>query len=250
MGDDLCICGSGRLFALCHGLRGRARRGRGLELRVLGELHDLAFLFSFVRPRGAAVAAFADRVAQAMGDDPRDTSPAEAAEGVALLSVDERRRLVRSWADRYPERWARICRHVGDAPLAEATLVASAVRGAVADRLGPRLELVAELEEGTFEESPALAVALVVSPESVWSYEEILGGQRVMSWAHVERTRAQARRLARRLPFDGLPRASATLLEGCDLVADDHVARKVAGLLFDKYGLLARVRSDYVSLRN
>jgi hypothetical protein len=105
MEGELCVCGSGRPFQACHGLRGRARRGRGRELHALGELHDLGLLFPFVRPRGTAIEALADRIAAEMGCEPRDTSPAEAAEAVRLLSDAERRRLVRSWAGRYPSRW-------------------------------------------------------------------------------------------------------------------------------------------------
>jgi hypothetical protein len=79
--EALCMCGSGRTHRRCHGLRGSERRHRGCELHALAELHDLALLFPSVRPKGAAIESFADRLAASMGDDPRDSTPAEVEEG-------------------------------------------------------------------------------------------------------------------------------------------------------------------------
>jgi hypothetical protein len=62
--------------------------------------------------------------------------------------------------------------------------------------------------------------------------------------------RARAGRLRRRLPFDGLPRASATLVHGCDLVADDDAAAGVARLLLEAYRLTLERRISYVSQAN
>jgi hypothetical protein len=247
--DELCICGSGRPFRGCHGLRGRERRGRGHELQALGELHDLGLLFPFVRPRGVVIGAFADRVASAIGETPRDTSPTEAAEGVRLLSDGERRRLVRSWAGRYPERWRKLCAAVGDTRLGEVTLVASAVRGAVADRVSCPRELIAELEEGIFEDAPVAAVALVLAPPAVWSFEDVVTGRNDVNAGHVARARTQVGRLRRRLPLPELPRASATLIRGCDVADDDH-ASGLAALLFDAYCVLASGRASYIGSRN
>jgi hypothetical protein len=67
---------------------------------------------------------------------------------------------------------------------------------------------------------------------------------------HLDRLRGQARRLQRRLPFDGLPRASATLTRGCELIADEEFAAGVTGLLLEAYGVLVKVRGSYVSQRN
>ena len=222
----------------------RARRARRIELEVLGELHDAAFLFPFVRPKDSFVDEFAWRVVVGMGDEPGDTSPAEAAEGVGLLPAVERLRIARLWSGRHPQVWESLCRKVGDPAPVEATLVASAVRGAVADRIGPRRELVAELEEGSLERSPAAAVAFAIPPETVWLYEEAVWGPPTITRAHVARTRAQARRLAAWLPVEGLPQASTTLLRGCELLADDKVAHEITGLLLDKYSLLLQGRAS------
>ena len=251
MDHELCICGSSRPFRCCHGLRGSERRHRGRELHALGEVHDLALLFPSVRPKGTAIEAFADRLAAEIGDEPRDSTPAEAAEGVRLLSPGERRRLVRSWAGRYPGRWRKVCSEVGDTALAERTLLTSAVRAAVADRIVCPPGVVAELEDGGLERSPGAALALAISPYAVWSYEEVLAQEEpAVTGQHVARVRAQARRLGRRLPFDGLPRASATLARGCELVADDAAAGGVAALLLDAYAILLESRASYVSQRN
>jgi SEC-C motif len=250
MDDELCFCGSGRLHGRCHGMPRRARRARRIELEVLGELHDAAFLFPFLRPKDSFIDEFAWRVVAGMGEEQGDTLPAEVAEGLAILPTGERSRIVRMLSGRYSQLWESLCRKVGDTPLTEATLVASAVRGAVADRVGPRRELVAELDEGALDGSPAAAVAFVIPPELVWGYEEALWGPPMTTRAHVARTRAQARRLGSWLPVEGLPRASGTLLRGCESVADDEIARGVTELLFDKYTLLVQSRATYVSLRN
>jgi hypothetical protein len=249
--DELCICGSGRPSRRCHGLRGSERRYRGRELHALGEVHDLALFFPSVRPKGTAIEAFADRLAAEIGDAPRDSTPAEVAAGVRLLSPGERRRLVRSWAGRYPGRWRKVCLEVGDEGLAERTLLASAVRAAVADRIVCPPAVVAELEDGGLERSPGAALALAISPYAVWSYEEVLAPEEpAVTGQHLARVRSQARRLRRRFPYDGLPRASATLLRGCDLVGADAPAAGVAGLLLEAYGIILERRNSYISRMN
>jgi hypothetical protein len=173
------------------------------------------------------------------------------AEGVRLLSAGERRRLVRSWAGRYPDRWRKICAEVGDGRLAEQTLVASAVRAAVADRTVCPPAVAARLEDGALERSPGAALTLALAPQAIWSYEEVLASDEpAVTGQHIARLRAQARRLRRRLPYDGLPRASETLTRGCDLVTDDDAAAGVAELLLESYELMLEIRASYVSQRN
>jgi hypothetical protein len=240
------------MYRHCHGLRGSARRHRGRELHALAELHDLALLFPSVRPKGGAIESFADRLAASMGDEPRDSTAAEVAEGVRLLSSGERRRLVRSWAETYPSRWRTVCSIVGDEPVCERTLVSSAVRAAVADRVVCPSGVAAELEDGALERSPAAALALALSPPAIWSYEEALRpDDSPATGRHVACVRTQAERLRRRLPFEGLPRASATLRSGCDLVAaDEAAAMGVADLLLEGYGVMLERRASYISQRN
>ena len=219
---------------------------------MLGELHDLALLFPSVRPKGTAIEAFADLLAAGMADEPREPTPAEAAEGVRLLSPGERRRLIRSWAGSYPGRWRKICAGVGDAALAERALLAGAVLAAVADRIVCPPGIAAELEDGALDGSPGAALALAIAPQAVWSYEEALAPREpTVTGQHTARVKAQARRLRRRLPFDGLPRGSATLIRGCELVADDPVAAAgVAELLVDAYVVTVQARASYISRRN
>jgi hypothetical protein len=250
--EALCMCGSGRTHRRCHGLRGSERRHRGCELHALAELHDLALLFPSVRPKGAAIESFADRLAASMGDDPRDSTPAEVEEGVRLLPGAEQRRLVRVWATEYPDRWRTICSIVGEVAFCEHTLVSSAVRAAVADRVVCPSGVAAELEDGALEGSPGAALALALAPSAVWSYEEVMRpDESPVTGQHMARVRRQAGRLHRRLPFAGLPRASSTLLSGCDLVAaDEDAAAAVAGLLLEAYGIMLERRASYISQRN
>lgn len=214
-------------------------------------MHDLALLFPFVRPKGAAIEAFADRIAAEMGDEPRDSTPAEVAEGVRLLSNGERRRLVRSWAGRYPDRWRNVCSEVGNSAVVEQTLLASAVRAAVADRIVCPPVAVAGLEGGALERSPGAALALAIAPHAVWSYEEVLTrDDPAVTKQHIARVRVQASCLRRRLPFVGLPRASETLISGCRLVADDAAAAGVAVLLLESYGVMLEGRAAYITQMN
>ena len=205
-----------------------------------------------MRPEGAAIESFADRLAASMGDEPRDSTAAEVAEGVRLLSSGERRRLVRSWAGTYPNRWQTVCSLVGDEAVCERTLISSAVRAAVADRVVCPSGVAAELEDGALERSPGAALALGLSPPAIWSYEEALRPDgSPATGRHIARVRTQAERLRRRLPFEGLPCASGTLHSGCDLVAaDDAAATGVADLLLEAYGIMLGRRASYVSQRN
>jgi hypothetical protein len=176
-------------------------------------------------------------------------------EGLALLDERERRRLVKSWTDRYPDRWAAVVRTVGDRAIAERALLASAVRAAIGDRRPRPLAVLALLEPGDLGRSPGAALALVLSPGHVWSYEDALAaeaaagkpGRDLAAWfrtvddvalarmtpAHAQRLRLAAARLASQLPVPRLPNASAILARACEEVERDAgFARGVAcGLL-------------------
>ena len=255
--EELCRCGSGRSHRQCHGLRGRQRRGRGPELHALAEVHAVGAFFPFLRPQSDAFDGYAQITAETIGEAPREVSPAEAAAGAALLDAAEQERLVALWADRYPDRWSRICAEVSDRALVEWALVASSVRAAIMDRRACPRGVLEGLEGGRLERSPAAAVALALSlwPQAVWSYEEAMAyvsDEPVgIGEEHVPRVRAQAARLAARLPEAGLPRASAALQRGCELVADElRMAIGVAELLLDAYELQLDKRASYVSRAN
>jgi hypothetical protein len=240
MDDNLCFCGSGRALLRCHKMPRRARRARRIELEVLGEAHDVAFLFPFMRPKDALIDEFAWRLVAEMGSDTRDLSGAEAAAGVALLPHDERGRIIRMFSGRYPATWTSLCKKAGDVAALETAFAASAVRAAVIDRFPPDPELLERLEEEEFN-SPLTAVALVLEPDQVWLYEEAaFVAFPAPTRAHLSRTRAQARRLAGWLPLEEFPRSSTMLREGCDLVRDDDGAARVASLLLEKYTMLVR----------
>lgn len=255
--EEFCRCGSGRLHGHCHGLRGRLRRGRGRELHALAEVHAAGVFVPILRPRGDAFAAYAQSTADAIGAAPREASPAETEAGIALLDADEQRRLVDTWVERYPMRRAAICAEVPDPTLVERALVASAVRAAIMDRRACPRGVIAQLEGGQLERSPAAAVTLALShwPQAVWSYEEaaayVAGEPIGIGEEHVPRVRAQSERLAARLPEAGLPRASATLLGGCSLVARElRPAIGVAELLLHAYELQLDKHASYSSRMN
>jgi len=138
-------------------------------LDALGEVHDLGAVFPFLRPDAAALAAFADRTADELGDED-DISPERVEEGLTLLDDSERRRLVEDYAQRHPDPWAEVCESIGDRALAERTLVASAVRAAIGDRRLPPRGVLEEVERNEdVIDSPAKVLAFLLQPSRVWS---------------------------------------------------------------------------------
>jgi hypothetical protein len=227
----------------------RARRMRRVELEVLGEAHDVGFLFPFLRPKDELIDEFAWRLVAEMGSDPRDPSGSEVAAGVALLPLEERGRIIRMFSGRHPGTWASLCRKAGDVHALQTAFVASAVRAAVVDRFPPEPNLVEMLEEAPFE-SPLTAVAFVLEPSSVWLFEETMAAFPSPTRAHLARARAQARRLAAWLPPDGHPRSSVLLREGCQLLGADEGAARVASLLLDKYMVFLQSGRSYSTSAN
>ena len=83
------------------------------------------------------------------------------------------------------------------------------------------------------EPSPGPALALVLPPQFVWSYDEARAGaaarpDRIDEVAaalgrveHVERVRSLAGFLTAELPFRGFPRASGVLAEACEAAERD-----------------------------
>ena len=213
-------------------------RGR---LQALAEAHDIAGLFPFVRPAGERIAAHADSAASAT-----KVTEEAVAEGRALLDADERLRLVHSYADRYPDRWARVVAAAGSAELAERALITGAVRAAIAERLLPPRGVLEEVERQTAVlDKPAKILLFLLSPENVWSIEDVMSADqeatrfepRSSEWlgaldayardrladGHVDRVRELARHLAAWLPIDGLPRVSSALAAACEDVQHDCV---------------------------
>jgi hypothetical protein len=107
-------------------------------------------------------------------------------------------------------------------------------------------------------DQPHHVVGCALFPEDVWSlddavaaaaaaagresvreaWEGAIGGvvRERLEPVHVQRIRTQAARLAAHLPFEGLPRASALLGRGCELVSRaDDVAADVAVTLLRNY---------------
>ena len=132
------------------------------------------------------------------------------------------------------------------------------MRAAVDERREPPPFLLELLEDPAVPDLPHHAVACVLAHDDVWSLDDALaaatsaaGVERLRAaWekaiadtvserlepVHLDRIRTLADRLARLLPFDGLPRASALLARGCELVArDDDVAVDVAVSLLANY---------------
>ena len=214
-----------------------------MELFVLAEANDIAALFPGVRPRDDVFAAYADRVALNVdGHGPR--VPVRAVEdGLTLLDSAERRRIVSSWRDPYPDRWAAMIADGGSETLIERAVVAGAVRVAILERCPLPREALAVFEGGLFGNLPANALTLLAPPQGTWSIDEAIaadgivpGGPRFeparfdaleryaqgcVASEHVERLRAAASRIEMQLPVVGLPRASATLAAGCATIAAD-----------------------------
>ena len=220
----------------------------------------MAILFPRVRPRDDVVEAFAERVARELSAGAMQIPPERVEEGVALIGEVERRRIVAELRDRYPDRWESLSAAAGDEALTERAVVASAVRGAVVERLPVRRGRLEMVEAMPVPASPCGVLALVLEAPLVWDRDDaiILAGvvgtapdpqrfltqahgladARVEDW-HVGRVRELAERVLQQLPVQGLPRASAMLAEGVREVDEDEVAaRWTAGLLLALYASL------------
>lgn len=90
----------------------------------------------------------------------------------AAAAIDEREahRLVDEWSAAYPDRWSSLCHTAADVEAAERELVKGALAAAIYERLPTPPELVVELE--LIELSPCPALALLLPPQFVWSYDE------------------------------------------------------------------------------
>lgn len=222
-----CSCGSGRSFERCHG----DPRHEFARRQALLEARQIALLFPSVRPRTVDALALADRLAGDLGEDEELDDDALT---VAAAAIEEReaRRLVDEWAAAYPDRWSSLCHTSADVAAAEHELVKGAFAAAVHERLPTPPEVIMELELA--EPSPVPALALVLPPQFVWSYDEARAGAaahpgRIDEVAaalgrveHVDRVRSLAGFLRAELPFRGFPRASAVLAEACGETERDH----------------------------
>jgi hypothetical protein len=253
-----CPCGSGRKYKLCHGSTRTKERAERRRLEALEEAQGLGALFPMLRPRGDAIAAFADRVADELGAHDGEIPEERVDEGLEHVDEAERRRLVAAYSDGYPGPWRSLCAEVGDRALTERALVASAVRAAIGERrLPPRGVLEEVEEEEAVLDSPANVLAFLLSPANVWSIEDaVVAGDAAegldvgpewfevvdeiaetrLERAHPERVRKLARHIARRLPLKGLPRVSALLAEGCkEVERDPALAEELAVMLLSTY---------------
>jgi hypothetical protein len=233
-----------------------------LRLQGLGEAHDIAALFPFVRPFGDEIAAVADRAAR------EGTVTQEAVdEGLALLDTEERRRLVDSFACRYPDRWTRVVDAAGSSELAQRALLTGAVRAAIAERLLPPRGVLEEVErQADVLDTPPKILLFLLSPANVWSIDDVLDAEdaaaefepRSSEWlaaidgyardqlagAHVERVRELADHLEAWLPIEGLPRVSAALAEARGAVRDDEdLAAEIASFALTNF--LVRLRAEH-----
>lgn len=187
------------------------RRGhRERQARALAQAGSIALFFPDVRPQGALV------------------------ESAERLTAVERRRIVDSWAARFPERWAVLVGEAEDVELAERALVVGAVRGAIGDRKSCDPAGLAEIEAAP-DVHPGNALAAVIPPSTVWDYELAVEaaeaatkGERRSAIASIgfgcferceSRLRDRVAWVERQLPFPPFPCASAVLGEGCDLFA-------------------------------
>jgi hypothetical protein len=203
-------------------------------------------LFPSARLRGEEIDAFAEKAAAAYpaADPPGDVLE----EGLALVTVTERRRLVDSWVEVYADRWHSLTETAAGRDAAERSLVKGALRVAIAERQGSPWKSAEVLEDGGLRRSPLAALALVLPALFVWSRDEAAAAEiaaeysrrrrrsvavervayALMTFAHVGRTRRLARRLGSELPIIELPQASKILSKACDEVEGDIDAARAA----------------------
>jgi hypothetical protein len=251
-----CPCGSGLKYKKCHGLTRDEERAMRRRLDALGEAHDLGALFPFLRPRGRAVEAFADRLARELGGD--DLLVTSVAPGLEHIGSREQRRLVTAYAERFAGPWETLCADVGDCATAERALVVGALRAAVADRLLPPRGVLEEVERAEDAiDTPEKALLFILPPNAVWSLLDAIEAAEAtgpdagrleqaraiddvaaerLDEEHALRVQGLARHIARGLPLVGLPRTSALLADACKAVAlDRELAAELAVYLLAAY---------------
>lgn len=237
----LCSCGSGRSSNRCHG----DSRNEFARTQALAEARQAALLFPSVRLRAADALALAERIAEALSDREQIAEDV-LADAAAAIDEREAHRLVSEWSAAYPDRWSSLCHTAADVDAAERELVKGALAAAIYERLPTPPELVVELE--LIELSPCAALAFLLPPQFVWSYDEARAAavalpDRIDEVAaalgrieHVERVRALGGLLSRELPFRGFPRASAVLAEACTAAESEiEFARAVSTLSLVAY---------------
>lgn len=250
----LCSCGSGKTFERCHG----DPRNEYAREQALAEARQIAWLFPSLRTDAPAVLAFADDAARRLGavDEVGDDVLAE---GVTLLDERETRRLVDSWGETYPDRWASLIHAAGDVAAAERELVMGVLAAAIHERLPTPHELLVGLE--LTDLAPPVALASVLPPPFLWSYDEARAAAVALPWEveemslalgrieHVERLRRLATFVERELPFEGLPRTTAAISDACRLArSDDEFARSVLTLALMDYA--RELNESYTTSRN
>jgi hypothetical protein len=143
-----------------------------MELLVLAEANDIAALFPGVRPHDDVFLRYAERVALSLDGHGPLVPIRIVEEGLALLDHAEQRRIVDSWSDPYPDRWAAMLADGGSEALIRRAVVAGAVRVAILERRPVSREALAVFEGGLFSNLPANALTLLVPSQAIWSIDE------------------------------------------------------------------------------
>jgi hypothetical protein len=206
-------------------------------VQALAEAREVALLFPSARLRSAEPLARAEALAHELADV-EDVPEAALADVILLVDEAEARRLVDDWTSVYPDRWASLCHTAGDVSAAERELVVGAVAAAIHERMPTPRDVLVELELADLPPGPALA--LVLPPQFLWSYDEARAAAVVLPdqfdelaaalgrFEHVERLRALAGLVRRELPFGDFPSASEVLLKACaEVERDDAFAREI-----------------------
>lgn len=228
---------------------------------MLDELVALGALCPRLRPRDPELERWLDE--QPGGEPTRELLE----EALARISDDERKAMVRRYADEQPEAWRAIVDELGDAETAAKLLGIGAVGAALREerRLhANRLELIEDVRE--LREDALEVLALVVEPCDLWSLVEAVetaaalvdapptrrgeavAAEAASRWTDDHRARLDLliERVRRQLPVDGRPLASAALAAACEAYAHDRRVRDtlpallledalpVAGLLADR----------------
>jgi hypothetical protein len=232
----------------------RLRKAALLEARNAG-----AFVPS-LRPSGAAVLAYAARVADELGENEGNVPEPLLDDGVRLVDDDDREAIVRCFETHEPDLCERLRRAIPGG--LEHTLVAAAVMGAICDRRPVSRVVIALLEHlEPLPRTTAARLGLVLPSGAVWSIADaiwLLDEQglscdwdrwaqevepavleRVEGW-HLDRVRLLAAALERRLPYASLPRASRVVARDCGRVCrSDEAARATAGALLVSHATMA-----------
>ncbi len=252
--NEPCPCGSEKKYKKCCGYDRATERALKDKASAIEDIATLAYHSPELVPDSDA---FDGWVRGALAGE----VDASADDALATLEDGEAARIVAACLDIHADEWPGLVRRCGSGRDAAAALLAGSVAAGIRDHHPPSRRLI-ELAESskTSQDAPLEALGMCFDGSQLWSDEdgveaaraieaipewvdndeyerrwlaelEAVAANRTTDW-HRRRLARLVGRVERRLPFEGLPRASAAIAAGCtEFAADEHSRLRLAAML-------------------